>query len=186
VRRAPGLTARFLSFNISPSELKDRSLARRILAILAETSFPPQRLEIEVTEAALVRDLAGAQKALGGLREAGARIALDDFGTGYSSLYHLSNFKLDKVKIDRRFIEDMASEPKAATLVSALLGLGRGLGLTVTAEGIDQPRQAAALRELGCQLGQGFLYGRAMSSSETLAFLQAHAATHSGAARRTA
>jgi EAL domain-containing protein (putative c-di-GMP-specific phosphodiesterase class I) len=111
--------------------------------------LPTHRLEIELTEAALVRDLDGAQVALAGLREAGVRIVLDDFGTGYSSLYHLRNFKIDKIKIDRSFIEDMEREPEAATLVRALLGLGQGLGLTVTAEGVQNPAQATALRELG-------------------------------------
>ncbi|MEJ0019491.1 MAG: EAL domain-containing protein [Acetobacteraceae bacterium] len=98
-----------LSFNISPSQLKDHTLAARILEILKEVGLPPRRLEIELTEAAVVRDLAGAQRVLGALRDAGVRIALDDFGTGYSSLYHLRNFKVDKIKIDRSFVRGHAA-----------------------------------------------------------------------------
>jgi EAL domain-containing protein (putative c-di-GMP-specific phosphodiesterase class I) len=146
-------------------------LGLRILSILAETGLSPHRLEIELTESALVRDLDGAEKVLGALREAGVRIALDDFGTGYSSLYHLRNFKIDKIKIDRSFIENMEREPEAAALVRALLGLSHGLGLTVTAEGVEKPAQAAALLEQGCQQAQGYLYARAMSASDALDFI---------------
>jgi diguanylate cyclase (GGDEF)-like protein len=164
-----------LSFNISSLQLKDRSLGLRILSILAEAGFPPRRLEIELTEAALVRDLDAAQEILGALREAGVRLALDDFGTGYSSLYHLRNFKLDKIKIDRSFVENMEREPEAAALVRALLGLGLGLGLTVTAEGVEQTAQATALLGEGCQQAQGFLYSKAVSAAEALRILDAPA-----------
>jgi diguanylate cyclase (GGDEF)-like protein len=160
-----------LSFNISPLQLKDRTLGLRILSILAEAGFSPRRLEIELTEAALVRVLDEAQEILGGLRAAGVRIALDDFGTGYSSLYHLRNFKLDKIKIDRSFVENMEREPEAAALVRALLGLGLGLGLTVTAEGVEQTTQATALLGDGCQQAQGLLYSKALSAAEALGLL---------------
>jgi diguanylate cyclase (GGDEF)-like protein len=163
-----------LSFNISPLQLKDHSLALRILSILAEARFSPHRLEIELTEAALVRDLEGAQEILGSLREAGVRIALDDFGTGYSSLYHLRNFKLDKIKIDRSFVANMETEPEAAALVRALLGLCLGLGLTVTAEGVEQTAQATALLGEGCQQAQGFLYSEAVSAAGALRILSTY------------
>ncbi|MDB5469564.1 MAG: hypothetical protein JWR84_1124 [Caulobacter sp.] len=156
-----------LAFNISPVELKDRTLGLRIMTILAETGLAPHRLEIEITESALVRDMATAQHVLGSLREAGVRIALDDFGTGYSSLYHLRNFKLDKIKIDRSFVDVMQTEPESAAIVSALLGLGRGLGLTVVAEGVESTGQASALLAQGCDQGQGYLYGRAVSAADT-------------------
>jgi EAL domain-containing protein (putative c-di-GMP-specific phosphodiesterase class I) len=161
-----------LSFNVSPSQLKERTLGLRILTILAEAGLSPRRLEIEITESALVRDLAGAQEALTALRGAGVRIALDDFGTGYSSLYHLRNFKIDKIKIDRSFVDSMEHEPEAFALVRALLGFGRGLGLTVTAEGVEKPAQAAALQQEGCQQAQGYLYSRAMSANDTLDFIR--------------
>ena len=163
-----------LSFNISPSQLKERTLGLRILTILAEAGLSPRRLEIELTESALVRDLAGAQDALMALRGAGVRIALDDFGTGYSSLYHLRNFKVDKIKIDRSFVDSMEREPEAYALVRALLGFGRGLGLTVTAEGVEKPAQAIALQQEGCQQAQGYLYSRAMSANDAIDFIRRH------------
>jgi len=163
-----------LSFNISPSQLKDRTLGLRILAILGETGLSPRRLEIELTESALVSDLEGAQLLLEALRDAGVRIALDDFGTGYSSFYHLRNFKIDKIKIDRSFVDAMNDELEVSVLVRALLGLGHGLGLTVTAEGVEQPAQAAALLEQGCQQAQGYLYAHAMPAADTANFVAVH------------
>jgi predicted signal transduction protein with EAL and GGDEF domain len=164
-----------LSFNISPVQLRDPTLGLRVLAILGATGLSPRRLEIEITESALVRDLAAAQEAIGALRDAGVRIALDDFGTGYSSLYHLRNFKVDKIKIDRSFIEKMGSERESAEIVSALVGLGRGLGLTITAEGIEQDGQQSDLVDKGCEEGQGFLFGAAVSAAEARKLFEAGA-----------
>lgn len=157
-----------LSFNVSPVELKSPSLGLRILSILAQTGLPPARLEIELTESAIVRDLQAAQLILTALRAAGVRIALDDFGTGYSSLYHLRNFKVDKIKIDRSFVSNLETEPESGALVRALLGLGGGLGLKVTAEGIEDAQQHSILKSAGCELGQGYLFGRAVAPEEAL------------------
>ncbi len=165
-----------LAFNISPSQLKDHSLGLRILSILAESGLSPRRLEIELTEAALVRDLDGAQMVLGALRNAGVRIALDDFGTGYSSLYHLRNLKFDKIKIERTFVDNMERDPEAFAIVRALLGFGHGLGLTVTADGVEQRAQAAILHKYGCEQAQGYLYSRPMSAADTIKFLAQHEA----------
>jgi diguanylate cyclase (GGDEF)-like protein len=157
-----------LSFNISPIQLKDSTLGLRLMKILADTGLPPHRLEIEITESALVRDLEAAQALLGGIRDAGVKIALDDFGTGYSSLYHLRNFKLDKIKIDRSFVESMAFDRESAAIVQALIGLGSGLSLTVTAEGVETADQQAMLVEQGCRQAQGFLFSRAVPAEEAL------------------
>ena len=165
-----------LAFNILPSQLKDLTLGLRILSILGETGLAPGRLEIELTESALVRDLPGAQDVLGALRSAGVRVALDDFGTGYSTLYHLRNIKIDKIKIDRSFIDNMERDPEAFALVRSLLGFGHGLGLTVTAEGVEQPAQAMALLAQGCQQAQGHLYSSAMSADETVNYIGMHRA----------
>ncbi len=113
-----------------------------------------------------MRDLRGAEAALGALREAGVRIALDDFGTGYSSLYHLRNFKIDRIKIDRTFVESMTEKGESAAIVRALLGLGHGLGVKVTAEGIESTDQWDALVKEGCDEGQGFLLNRALTAEE--------------------
>jgi EAL domain-containing protein (putative c-di-GMP-specific phosphodiesterase class I) len=159
-----------LAVDIFPSQLKDRDLKARIMGILQDTGVAPRRLQIEITESALVQDLEAAQTILGGLREAGVKIALDNFGTGYSSLYHLRNFKLDKIKIDRSFIESMGSERQSAEIVSALVGLGQGLGLTVTAEGVEDPAQRTSLLGTGCEEGQGDLFSDALSLDQTQAF----------------
>jgi diguanylate cyclase (GGDEF)-like protein len=156
-----------LSFNISPVELKERTLCSRVRAILNESRLPPRRLEIEITESALVQDLETVQAVLGELRDIGVRIALDDFGTGYSNLYHLRNFKVDTIKIDRSFVQTMGIERESAAIVSALLGLGKGLGLTVIAEGVETLDQEAALAQQGCQEAQGFLFGEAVSAERS-------------------
>ncbi len=160
-----------VSFNISPVQLKNRGLAPRLLNILEETGLPPHRLEIEITESALVRDLEAAQEILGAIHDAGVHIALTDFGTGYSSLYHLRNIKLDKIKIDRGFVSNMARDRDAASIVRALVGLGAGLSLTVTAEGVEDVRQQAMLLEQGCEQAQGFLFSRAVPAEEARALL---------------
>jgi predicted signal transduction protein with EAL and GGDEF domain len=157
-----------LSFNVSPVQLKNRELADQVLAILHEAGLDPRRLELDLTESALVQDLEGAQLTLGRLRNAGVRIALDDFGTGYSTLYHLRNFQIDRIKIDRGFVKDMESQPEAAALVRALLGLGSGLGVAITAEGVEVERQADLLAAEGCQQAQGYLYGHVLSREQAL------------------
>jgi diguanylate cyclase (GGDEF)-like protein len=156
-----------LSIDIYPSQLRDRLLSARVVRILAETGLAAARLEMEITESALVADMEGAQIALGALRAAGVRIALDNFGTGYSSLYHLRNFKLDKIKIDRSFIQAMASERESAGIVSALVGLGQGLGLTIAADGVEASDQEASLILSGCEQGQGGLFSAPMTATET-------------------
>jgi EAL domain-containing protein (putative c-di-GMP-specific phosphodiesterase class I) len=155
-----------LSIDIYPSQLKDELLAPRVLNILEESGFHPARLEMEITESALVADMDNAQRVLGALGVAGVRIVLDNFGTGYSSLYHLRNFKLDKIKIDRSFIHSMASERASAGIVNALVGLGRGLGLTIAAEGVAGLEEEAALLKSGCEQGQGQLFSAPVGAEE--------------------
>jgi diguanylate cyclase (GGDEF)-like protein len=162
-----------LAFNISPVLLRDPGFGLRIMSLLGRTGFAPNRLELEITESALVRDLEIVKTVLGGLRSAGIRIALDDFGTGYSSLYHLRNFKLDKIKIDRSFVDTMATDPDSAAIVRALVGLGTGLGLEVTAEGVETEEQRSLLSDQGCEQGQGFLYSEAVNAQDALALLGA-------------
>jgi diguanylate cyclase (GGDEF)-like protein len=160
-----------LSFNISTSQLKDHTLASRILSILGESGMAPGRFQIEIAESGLVRDPENAREVVGALRRAGVRVALDDFGAGYSSLYHVRNLKIDALKIDRSFVSNMEGEPKATAFIRALLGLGHGLGLDITAEGVEQPEQARALLEAGCQQAQGHLYGSAMSADDAAQFI---------------
>jgi diguanylate cyclase (GGDEF)-like protein len=162
-----------LALDIFPSQLKDRSLHSMIMSTLEASGVAPQRLELEITESALVHDLDDAQEILGSLRKAGVRIVLDNFGTGYSSLYHLRNFKLDKIKIDRSFIDTIGSQ-ESAQIVSALVGLGHGLGLAVVADGVEGSEQRASLLATGCEQGQGFFFSGAVPAEETMTFFANH------------
>jgi diguanylate cyclase (GGDEF)-like protein len=157
-----------LSTDIHPGQLRDNLLPTRIARLLRDTGLAPARLELEITESALVADLENARATLGALRASGVRITLDNFGTGYSSLYHLRNFKLDKIKIDRSFIQAMTTDPGSASIVDALVGLGRGLGLTVAAEGIDGIEQATLLLGNGCNVGQGTLFREPVDAQAAL------------------
>jgi diguanylate cyclase (GGDEF)-like protein len=150
----------FLSLNLSPRQFADPWLAQRILAILTEAGFPPQRLEIEITETAVVQRLDEAKLTLESLRNLGVSVALDDFGTGYSGLHHLRELTLDTLKIDRSFVMHMLTNPEEARIVEAILSLGKALGLQVTAEGIETKEVLDRLTELGCGTGQGFLFGK--------------------------
>jgi EAL domain-containing protein (putative c-di-GMP-specific phosphodiesterase class I) len=155
-----------LSFNFSPSQFSDRTFADAILTVLHETGLPSHRLEVEITESALVEDLEATRHAMQTLRNAGVRIVIDDFGTGYSSLYHLSELRFDKLKIDRRFIQELATSDQSAGLVRAFVGLCKGLNLSVTAEGVETEAQAAAALEHGANQAQGFLFGKAVPAAQ--------------------
>jgi diguanylate cyclase (GGDEF)-like protein len=160
----------WLSVNISPLQLKDPWLAARLLAILTETGFAPGRLIVEITENAVIDDMVKAREIFASLQSAGVRIALDDFGKGYSSLYHLRQLQFDQLKIDGSFVHSMAS-PESAKIVSAVAGLGKSLGMPVTAEGVETSAEADALRALGCEHGQGFLFGKPLDAAGTMALL---------------
>jgi diguanylate cyclase (GGDEF)-like protein len=150
-----------LAVNISPSQVRDQWFPEKILRSLQETGFPARRLEIEVTESAMIGDIARAKASLQSLKNQGVRIALDDFGTGYSSLLLLRELPIDKIKIDCSFVGRVTRDRENATIVGALVGLGRALGLQVTAEGIEDEATADALRAMGCELAQGYLFGHA-------------------------
>ena len=150
----------FVACNVSPLQLRDRSLPGMIRAALLESGLPPHRLELEITESALVGDLALARDVLNEVKSLGVRLALDDFGTGYSSLRHLKMLPFDKVKIDASFVGAMTRDLDSRKIVSAVVGLGQSLGLTTVAEGIEDQETAAMLRGLGCDVGQGWLFGR--------------------------
>src|SRR6185312_7637127 len=161
-----------LAFNISSAQLNSQAWPQRLLLVLEECGLVPQRVEVEVTETALVQDLHRAQLALATLRGGGARIALDDFGTGTSSLHHLREFKVDELKIDREFVGAVLCDPGAAALIRGVIGLAHGLDLKVTAEGVEQQEQAAALLALQCDQAQGYLYGAALSAAEAASLAQ--------------
>lgn len=155
-----------LSVNISPQELQDESLPEDMSAILAANGFDPGRIEIEVTENALIHDSRIARGVVNRLRAMGLSMALDDFGTGFSSLYHLRELPFDKIKIDKSFMHALDTDAESARYVAAIVGLGQSLGLELTAEGIEDPASAARLRDMGCTYGQGYLFGRPMPASD--------------------
>ncbi len=151
-----------LAVNISPSQVRDQWFPEKVLRTLRETGFPAQRLEIEVAESAMIGDVQRAKTALMSLKNQGVKVALDDFGTGYSSLFLLRELPIDKLKIDRSFVSTLIADRENATIVGALVGLGKALGLTVTAEGVEDQATAEALAAMNCEFAQGFLYGAAI------------------------
>jgi diguanylate cyclase (GGDEF)-like protein len=152
----PDLT---LSVNISPLQLRDNWFAQKLLHLLVESGFPSARLEIEITESCLHENLTAVRTIITSLRNQGIRVSLDDFGTGYSSLAQLRSLTFDRLKIDRSFVTEMLRDGNCGELVRAIISLGRGLGMPVTAEGIEDPEVLGALQEFGHMKGQGYLYG---------------------------
>ena len=172
-----------LSFNLSPVQLGDRMLPLRIMKTLGEFGLPPQRLELEITETALMKDTATTYSMLSQLMEAGIGFALDDFGTGYSSLSHLAVYEFDKIKIDRSFVVSLSENDRQDKVVRTIIALGKSLGIKTTAEGIENLWQLDHLRELGCDIGQGYLFGKAVRADQVAALLSAQPA---GGERRSA
>jgi diguanylate cyclase (GGDEF)-like protein len=166
-----------LAFNVSPIQLRDPTLGLRILSILGQTGFSPRRLEIEITESALVKNIGAAQTVIDDLRRAGVRIALDDFGTGYATLTQLLSFHLDKIKIDRSFVSRLDKSDDSQVIVRAILGLAKGFGLTTTAEGVEDAAQLACLKANGCAEGQGYLFGKAIPATDIPALLSRRPST---------
>ena len=158
-----------LSFNISPVQLSDRLLGLRLIKVLGEVGLPVHRLELEVTESALINDAETARDVLDGLVKSGIKIALDDFGTGYSSLSQLSNYQFNKIKIDRKFVATFEESDRQEKVVRAIISLGAGLGVKITAEGIEDASQLRRFQDLGCDIGQGYLLGKPRPIEETLA-----------------
>jgi len=148
-----------ISVNVSAAQIHNPGFARLIHEVLVETGLSPVRLEIEVTETALVRDLIRAVATLRQVRALGVRIAIDDFGTGHSSLTHLSAFPFSRIKLDQSFVRTFDRNPQSAAIVHAVVELGRYLGTPVVAEGVERREELAFLRAEGCATAQGFLFG---------------------------
>ena len=166
-----GLDPGKISINVSAHSIYGGSLVRQIDDILRSTGIDGSQLIIEITEGTLVHDREAALQVLNALRERNIGISLDDFGTGYSSLGYLQRFPIDEIKIDRSFVIDVVDNPGNQALVSAIVGLGHALHLSVVAEGVETPSQASRLRHLGCDTLQGYLYGRPMPATEFASYL---------------
>ncbi len=163
-----------IAVNVSPVQFRSQTLALNVAAALASSGLPANRLELEVTEAVLIRDDEAALVVLHQLRELGVRIALDDFGTGYSSLSYLHRFPFDKIKIDRSFIRDLAGSAASSSIVQAVVSIAAASDMTTTAEGVETEQQRSLLQVLGCTEMQGYLFSPAVPSVEVRGLLRAH------------
>lgn len=162
-----------VAVNLAPCQFEDGALPSTVRAALEESGLPPARLELEVTETVLLASAESALAQLQALRDQGVRIAMDDFGTGYSSLTQLRVFPFDRLKIDRSFVKDLPSGGDATAIVRAVTGLGRSLGIAVTAEGVETQAQLRVLLNEGCDAAQGYLFGRPMPQSQLDAVIDA-------------
>jgi diguanylate cyclase (GGDEF)-like protein len=164
LRTACSTIARFedigVSVNVSPAQFRDSDLAAMVERILRETGLAPERLELELTEGVLLEDTQRARATLRGLKALGLKLSMDDFGTGYSSLGYLRNFPFDGIKIDQQFIADLDGTGDARAIVQAIVSLGKALGMTVTAEGVETKEQLLLLRHDSCEEVQGYLMSR--------------------------
>ncbi len=162
----------FLSFNLSSVQLADPGTAINVLTLIERAGFDAKRLELEVTETAMMSDPETAALVIEELHSAGIRISMDDFGTGQSSLGRLREMKLDKVKIDRAFIMAIGEDKPAEHIVRAILEMCAGLDLTVVAEGIEEINQAESLKRYGCHAGQGYLFGKPKDALATMNYIR--------------
>ncbi|MEP7203179.1 MAG: EAL domain-containing protein [Ilumatobacteraceae bacterium] len=149
-----------MAVNISGRQLNDGGLPLQVATALALSGLPPELLYLELTETLLMTDTLVTQRSIERLHDLGARLSIDDFGTGYSSLAYLHRFPVDELKIDRAFVSDLTSAARPSPLVSAMVAMGKALGLEIVAEGVETPDQAAQLRALGCDKAQGYLFAR--------------------------
>jgi diguanylate cyclase (GGDEF)-like protein len=162
-----------ISVNLSARQITAPAFGARLAAILAETGLPPEALTVEVNERILVEEDELIIERLAGLHQLGVKLALDDFGTGYASLAYLHHLPLDIIKIDPSFVAGLGQDDTLTLLTRTVVQVGRDLGLRVIAEGIEQPRQLTALREMGCEFGQGFLVARPMGAPGVEALIKA-------------
>ena len=154
--------ALIVSVNLSPVEFRRGQLVAQVRAVLEETGLPAHRLELELTESVMVEDAEGALALMLELKGLGVRLSMDDFGTGYSSLSYLRTFPFDGLKIDRSFMTDLHAAENSQAIIQAIIGLGRALTLTVTAEGVETQEQLDLLRKYGCDEAQGYFLNRPM------------------------
>jgi EAL domain-containing protein (putative c-di-GMP-specific phosphodiesterase class I) len=149
-----------ISVNVSALQLAEAGFPGQVAAAIESSGLDADRLWLEITESALMRDADEAVTILRSLRDLGLHVEIDDFGTGYSSLSYLRRFPVETLKIDRSFVDDLEERSENAAIVRAIVGLGDSLGLAIVAEGVERPVQATRLQALGCQFAQGYLFGK--------------------------
>ncbi len=169
-------TSLTVAVNVSPAQFRPGKTEERVAEALRASGLAPNRLEIEITESLLISDTDAVVKTLTRIRQMGTSVAMDDFGTGYSSLSYLSRFPFDTIKIDRSFVATVGKNPTTDAIIASIVGLGRSLGVTITAEGVETEDQVTLLRAAGCDKVQGFLFGRPMDLSDEIASRTAAAA----------
>jgi diguanylate cyclase (GGDEF)-like protein len=162
-----------VAVNLSPAQFRTGNLLSVVMDALKQSGLPPKRLELEITETLLLENSSQVLATLHALRTLGVRISMDDFGTGYSSLSYLRSFPFDKIKIDQSFVRDLAANREAQAIVRSIVSLGKGLGVTITAEGAETEAELRCLRLEGCHEGQGFLFSRARPNAEIIKLLEA-------------
>jgi diguanylate cyclase (GGDEF)-like protein len=162
-----------VAVNLSPLQFRVGDLLAQVMDTLKETGLAATRLELEITETLVLDKSSQVLATLHALRSLGVRISMDDFGTGYSSLSYLRSFPFDKIKVDQSFVRDLGSDRDAQAIVRAIVSLGKGLGVTITAEGVETEAELSCLRHEGCHEGQGFLFSRARPNADIVSLLRA-------------
>jgi diguanylate cyclase (GGDEF)-like protein/PAS domain S-box-containing protein len=162
-----------VAVNLSPLQFRTGNLLAVVMDALKQSGLPAKRLELEITETLLLEKSSQVLATLHALRALGVRISMDDFGTGYSSLSYLRSFPFDKIKIDQSFVRDLGANRDAQAIVRSIISLGVGLGVTITAEGVETESELSCLRAEGCHEGQGFLFSRARPNAEIIGLLKA-------------
>ena len=175
--RAMGLPPLCVSVNISPLDFRQRDFVDKLAAVLKQTGVPPYLLELEITESVLMQNVEETVKTLHTIKAMGVRLALDDFGTGYSSLSYLRRFPIDVLKIDQSFVRGLNVNNQDEQLISAIIGMGRSLELTIIAEGVETLDQLSFLQAQLCEEGQGFLFSKAVPAKDFAQLLQVSCAT---------
>jgi diguanylate cyclase (GGDEF)-like protein/PAS domain S-box-containing protein len=165
-----------VAVNLSPLQFRVDNLLSTVMDTLKQTGLAATRLELEITETLVLEKSSQVLATLHALRSLGVRISMDDFGTGYSSLSYLRSFPFDKIKIDQSFVRDLGSDRDAQAIVRSIVSLGKGLGVTITAEGVETEAELSCLRNEGCHEGQGFLFSRARPNAEIVSLLKAQRA----------
>jgi EAL domain-containing protein (putative c-di-GMP-specific phosphodiesterase class I) len=168
-----GLQPMPVAVNLSARQFRQKDLDARIRALVAAAGVDPALIELEITESQLMEDPEYAIRTMRSLRESGIRMAIDDFGTGYSSLAYLTRFPVKSLKIDRSFVADVFSDHADAAIVRTIIEMAHQLGFTVVAEGVETDRQAAFLRQFGCEQAQGFLFARPMPAADVSVLINA-------------
>lgn len=168
---AGGKRRLFMGINVAARQFGDSDFPRQVASALSESGCEPKRIKLEITENALVRDADQAATQMTACRELGCQVALDDFGTGYSSFGYLARFPIDTMKIDRSFVQDMLTQRRSTAIVRGICGIAKGLEVPLVAEGIETPDHVTALRAMGCEYGQGFLFSRPVGEADAGEYL---------------